>query len=149
MVWKTHDTSMRVMCLALLAAFLAMTWRIAGIPAASARSLSLVSDTRPPVCTVVLEGVRDGRISGYVRGDVRLFIGDNLALPNSSGAFLVAAGVLKTDVRTIDMPSGARFVASKKGKRFYPVGSAQGQGLAPANRMYFSSEDEARAAGFR
>ncbi len=131
------------------AALFAMAWRMILVPSASARPLSLVADTRPAVCTVVLQGVRDGKIAGYIRGEVRFFIGDDLAVPDSSGAFLVPAGALRTDVRTVDIPSGARFVASKKGKRFYPVGSSQGQGLTPANRIYFSSEDEARAAGFR
>ncbi len=149
MACRKHDVLMRVIYIVLLAAFLALMWRSSGVPVVSARSLSLVPDTRPAVCTVVLEGVRNGQIAGYIRGDVRFFIGDDLAVPNSSGAFLVSAGVLKTDVRTIDMPDGTRFVASKKGKRFYPVGSSQGQGLSPANRIYFSSEDEAKAAGFR
>jgi hypothetical protein len=149
MVRRKYDASMRVICILFLAAFLAIAWRIAGVPVVSARPLSLVHDIRPVVCTVVLEGVRNGQIAGYVRGDVRFFIGDDLAVPNSSGAFLVSAGVLKTDVRTLNIPGGARFVASKKGKRFYPIGSSQGQSLTPANRIYFSSEDEAKAAGFR
>jgi hypothetical protein len=132
-----------------LAVVLVLASRIAIVPLASARPLSIVPDVRPPVCTVVLRGVFNGKIAGTVQGEVRFFIGDDLVLPDSSGAFLVPAGVLRTDIRTIDMPDGMQFVASKKVKRFYPVESSQGQGLAPANRIYFSSEKEARAAGFR
>ncbi len=142
---------MRIIVVGILVASLALTilWSNAWASPAFAKPLALVPDTRPAVCTLVLEGVRDGKIAGYVRGDVRFFIGDELVVPNASGAFLVPASVLRTDVRTVDIPAGALFVASKKGKRFYPVGSFPAQGLTPANRIYFFSEEQARAAGFR
>jgi len=45
-------------------------------------------------------------------------------------------------------PEGATFVASKTGKKYYAVDSAQGQKIKDENRVYFKTEDEAKAAGF-
>ncbi|MDD5623576.1 MAG: S1 RNA-binding domain-containing protein [Candidatus Peribacteraceae bacterium] len=42
----------------------------------------------------------------------------------------------------------AKFVASKTGKKFYAVDSAQGQKIKEENRVYFKTEKEAEAAGF-
>jgi len=44
--------------------------------------------------------------------------------------------------------AGAKFVASKTGKKFYASDSAQGQKIKEENRVYFKSEKEAEAAGF-
>jgi hypothetical protein len=41
------------------------------------------------------------------------------------------------------------FVASKRGKLYYPVKKAAGQQIVPENRIYFRTEEEAPAAGYR
>ncbi|MFH0851566.1 MAG: S1 RNA-binding domain-containing protein [Candidatus Peregrinibacteria bacterium] len=43
---------------------------------------------------------------------------------------------------------GAKFVASKTGKKFYASDSAAGQKIKEENRVYFKSEAEAKKAGF-
>ena len=45
-------------------------------------------------------------------------------------------------------PEGAAFVASKTGKKFYPVDSVQGKKIKEENRVYFKTEAEGEAAGF-
>lgn len=117
--------------------------------AASSPMFMVVPDTRPLVPTVVLKGIENGELVGEIRGDVRLFLGDRQIIPRGSGAFRVPAGILKTDVRTIALPEGMRFVASRKGKRYYPVHSKQAEELTPKNRVYFRTEEEARAAGYK
>lgn len=42
----------------------------------------------------------------------------------------------------------AKFVASKSGKKFYAVDSAGGQKIKEENRVYFTDEKEAEAAGY-
>jgi hypothetical protein len=111
--------------------------------------MTLAPDSRPAVAIVDIRGVQDGHLVGSTLGEVRLFLGDQQVLSDGSGAFRVPAGALKTDERTISVPSGMQFVASRRGKRLYPVHSAQAQQLVPENRVYFSSEEQARAAGYR
>ena len=40
------------------------------------------------------------------------------------------------------------FVASKTGKKFYPVDSAAGKKIKEENRVFFKTEKEAEKAGF-
>ena len=47
------------------------------------------------------------------------------------------------------VPPGTLCVASKRGKNYYKVDSSAGQKLAPENRVYFRTEEEARAAGYK
>ena len=42
----------------------------------------------------------------------------------------------------------AEFVASKSGKKYYPLNSAQGKKIKEENRLYFKDEKTAKAAGF-
>lgn len=46
-------------------------------------------------------------------------------------------------------PDGARFVASSKGQVYYLATCTAARRLSPANRIYFKSDKEALAAGYR
>ncbi|NOS67679.1 MAG: hypothetical protein HOO67_04930 [Candidatus Peribacteraceae bacterium] len=105
-------------------------------------------DTRALIPVVKIDGVEDGLISGSAHGDVRLFLGEKMVLPDGSGSFRVPAGDLLKNVTTVRVPSGMRFVASKRGKKYYPVASATASRLAPANRVYFPDAISAQNAGF-
>lgn len=52
-------------------------------------------------------------------------------------------------IDTVGARGGARFVASTRGTVYYPVACSAARELSPANRVYFGSEDAARAAGYR
>lgn len=117
--------------------------------AAAPPPFSIVPDTRSLVPTVIIEGIENGELWGQTRGNMRLFLGQTQVMPDGSGAFRVPAGMLLRDVRVIAAPDGMHFIASKKGKRFYPVHSKQAEALAPKNRVYFKTENEARSAGYR
>lgn len=108
-----------------------------------------IPDSRPLVPTLVLRGIRDGQLWGAVAGDLRLFVGDVQVHVPASGTLLAPAGVLLTHERTLRVPQGMRYVASRKGSRFYPVESAPAQRIAPQNRVYFPDAASARAAGYR
>jgi len=111
--------------------------------------VQLVADHRPAVCTVSIGSIAGGRVTGEIHGDVRVFIGDAQVIPNGSGSFAMSLRMPSSAVAIASPAGDMRFVASRRGKRYYPIGSVQGQKLAPANRIYFRSEQEAQAAGFR
>jgi len=105
--------------------------------------------SRPLIPTVHLDGVFNGQLKGTMLGDARLFLGSGQVMPDQSGAFLIPAGSLLTNKIEITVPAGMRFVASKRGQKYYPVESASASALAPANRVYFRTAEEAEGAGYR
>lgn len=105
--------------------------------------------SRPPVPTVNLEGVFNGQLKGTMIGEARFFLASKQIVPDQSGAFLVPAGTLLTNQIEITIPAGMRFVASKRGQKYYPVESASASALAPSNRIYFRTAQEAEGAGYR
>lgn len=48
----------------------------------------------------------------------------------------------------VEVPEGAKFVASTAGKKFYAVDAAAGKKIKPEKRVYFKDEAEAEAAGY-
>lgn len=106
-------------------------------------------DARPHVAVVRIDGIENGLLTGNLHGDVRLFLRDKPVLATAgSGTFRVSAGSALAPVTTVKVPAGTQFVASKRGKKYYPVRSPAGEKLAPANRVYFNSAAEAEKAGF-
>jgi hypothetical protein len=97
---------------------------------------------------VHIDGIRNGSLVGSVHGDVRLVAGDHVVQPDASGAFAIHDTQLLTNVVTISIPDGMHFVASKKGKKYYPVDSASAQNLSLDNRVYFPTASAAEAAGY-
>lgn len=112
------------------------------------RPIAIRADERASVPTVRIDAMRNGNVEGALVGDVRFFIGDRQIMPNAAGAFSAEAGVLRTDVVTIDIPEGALFVASARGTKYYPVDSAGGSNIVPENRIYFDSNEAAEAKGY-
>ncbi len=49
---------------------------------------------------------------------------------------------------TTNQSSGLPFVASKKGKKYYPVGCPASKSLSKTNLIYFKDEIEAEAKGY-
>lgn len=108
----------------------------------------LRDDIRPSISVVRLEGLRDGAMHGTLSGEVRLFAGDTIIIPDGSGAFRIADRSFLTNVVTIRAPAGMRFVASKRGHTYYPVGSKGGESIVPTNRIYFPDAVSASRAGY-
>lgn len=79
---------------------------------------------------------------------MRFFIGSTL-IASGSGSFHAPAASLLKNVITVQVPSGMRYVASKRGKNYYPVDSSTGEGIVPENRIYFETAAEAIAAGYK
>jgi len=112
------------------------------------RPLEIVEDTRPQIPVLHFDGIEDGMLRGRIDGDARIFINDDYVVPEEDGSFAVRADAFFINYVRVQVPEGARFVASKRGKKYYSVDSAAGSNLAPENRVYFSTEEEAKAAGY-
>lgn len=97
---------------------------------------------------VALDGIRNGALIGSVSSGVRLIARGKHIVPSPDGSFAIRDTTLLTNHIVIDIPDGMRFVASKRGTKFYPVASASAQNIVPANRVYFPDEESAWKAGF-
>lgn len=107
-----------------------------------------VEYTQPKhIPTVYLKGIKDAQVYGAIHGDVRVILGSEV-IQSASGAFVWPAGPLLTHQVTVSVPAGMNFVASRNGKKYYPITAAKVRSLVPKNRMYFQSALEAEAAGF-
>lgn len=111
--------------------------------------VSIEPDTRPDVPTVVIDGVENGKVQGRILGGARFLLGGVSIIPNGSGAFRTAAAPLLTNIVRVTVPPGMRFVASVRGKKYYPVTASAVGTLLPENRIYFRTAAEAEGAGYR
>lgn len=110
--------------------------------------LQIVEDNRAAIPVVELLGIKDGKLEGDLLGDVRLFLGGKMIIPNGSGSFSVSADSLFINYIQVKIPDGMEFVASKRGKNYYPVSSSAGERIVPRNRLYFIDSNAAEYAGF-
>lgn len=128
-------------CLALSSGYL--SGRMAALPEIA---IAEAPDIRPLVPTIHIAGVRNGLLHGEVHGNARMII-DNQVF-TQSGTFALDAGLLLKNEVTVSVPVWAKYVASKRGKRYYPVESSGGERIVPKNRLYFRTAQHARAAGY-
>ncbi|MDD4627976.1 MAG: hypothetical protein PHE68_01115 [Candidatus Peribacteraceae bacterium] len=111
--------------------------------------IALTEDIRPLVPTIRVDGIRNGYLEGSVVGDGRFVLGGHAVVTDHSGAFRVPAAPLLTNMITVTVPEGMKFVASKNGKKYYAVGSASAAQIAPINRIYFRTAEAAEQAGYQ
>lgn len=134
--------------LAILASALAlilgvMAGYLLGVSGAPQPPTILREDTRPLIPVVRIDGIDGAELTGVALGEVRLFHGERQILTSGSGAFRVRLPGI-----TAAVPSGMRFVASKRGTKYYPAGSPSAQRLSSANVLYFRDAAAAEAAGY-
>lgn len=111
--------------------------------------IEVVNLATPLVPVVRIEEIREGKIVGTVGTGARLIIGGNLIVPEADGSFGVSAGPFLTNIIPIRAPVSAAFVASRRGKNYYPLSSKNAESLKPENRIYFESTEEAEEAGYK
>lgn len=110
--------------------------------------LRVIADVSADQPVVSIEGIRDGALVGAVSGNVRLAAGGRPVPIGSGGIFSISDRGLLTNVIAVRVPPGMRYLASVRGKKYYPVDSADAQRIVPANRIYFKDEESARRAGY-
>lgn len=113
-------------------------------------SLQIVEDTQTgsDVPVVRIEGIRNGELVGSTLGNIRLVGRGKIIAIEEDGSFAIRDNALLTNVITIHVPEGMYFVASRRGKKYYPVESASAQNLSIENRVYFPDEISAQKAGY-
>lgn len=150
MIFPFHRESSRLVFVAILAC------SVGGL-LGLAHAFAFQTDSRPPtvlhrsgstVAAVSVESFRDGALRGTAAGPVRLFFGDVPVDVSPDGRFAAAVPAFRIEEVSVVVPQGMRFVASKKGKKYYPVESAGGERIVPGNRIYFADTASAEAAGF-
>ena len=102
---------------------------------------------RAPI--VHIEEIRNGRVVGVVGTGARLVFGEDVVIPALDRRFSIEAAPFLVNIIDVPVPAGMFFVASNRGKNYYPVESSAGQNLSPANRLYFKSAIEAERAGYK
>lgn len=134
-------------CLLLLAAAAGRVHALASLPAA----IPLIArpDDRPVQPVVELDAVQAGVLTGRLSGDVRVVSGSAGASVAPDGTFRLSLPVSSRQHVVIDLPTGAQFFASRKGKVYYDVRGKGGSSIKPENRVYFTSAAQAEAAGYR
>lgn len=106
--------------------------------------LRTIQDFRPQSATVVLTSWNNGTLRGVVHGSGRIVVGNRATAVNGSGAFALQLDLPKAAPAAY----GGGFVASSRGKKFYPAGSPAAAKLSPKNIIYFATRAEAEAAGY-
>lgn len=109
----------------------------------------LREDTHRSVPVVHLREINAGEIVGKVGSGARLVIGDTLIVSSLDGSFRTPAAPFLMNMIDVPIPHGVFFVASSRGKNYYPVSSGAGEKLVPSNRIYFRTAEEAEAMGYK
>ena len=110
--------------------------------------MKIVEDADVAIPVVRIFGIEDGALRGAVEGEMRIVAGEEPVFTDGSGNFLIRDRSILTNHVTVQVPPGMQYVASKRGKKYYPVGSAESFSIIPENRVYFQSASEAETAGF-
>ncbi len=105
-------------------------------------------DVHKPVPLIHIKEINDGKIVGSVGTGARLVIGETVIASEEDGSFNVPAEKLLVNVVDVQIPHGVKFVASKKGKKYYEVTSKSAERLSPKNRIYFRTAEEAEEMGY-
>jgi hypothetical protein len=104
----------------------------------------ITDDIREGIPVVRIDGITGNTIVGSVSGTARVFLSGRPVLVES-GSFRLPSNVI---TRAASGPVTGTFVASKRGKKYYPIGSPSAEKLSPANRVYFQTAQEAEKAGY-
>ena len=108
--------------------------------------ITLQNDQRSLIPTINIEGIRNGLLHGSIKGSARISLGSQIL--TQSGVFAIDASHILTNKITVIVPHNAQFLASKRGKKYYPVFSSAGERITPGNRIYFENAQQAEAAGY-
>ncbi|PIQ76893.1 hypothetical protein COU78_03885 [Candidatus Peregrinibacteria bacterium CG10_big_fil_rev_8_21_14_0_10_49_24] len=119
-----------------------------GVSVNAVEPMAIRADDSAAVPVVRIAGLENGRVVGTVNGDVRLWLGEEQIFASQSGTFSVKPGPFLINSVSVLVPDGMKYVASKRGKKYYGVRDAAGQSIIPENRLYFETADMAEAEGY-
>ena len=91
-----------------------------------------------------------GRLSKMAQNSKPVVIeyeAQSLVANASQGAYKASEKGIGLPAQAENSPTGL-FVASKKGKKYYPINCSAGSSLKEDNKIFFQTEAEAEAAGY-
>ncbi len=111
-----------------------------------------IGEMNPKIATVKFIEVKNGQLIGKIAGQrARLVWNPNGIIDvDVEGDFSIPLNQINLkDYYAADaLPADAQFVASAKGKYYYSVFQKMAWAISPANRVYFSSRQQAEKAGY-
>jgi hypothetical protein len=109
-------------------------------------------DLNPGVAVVIFDRIENGKLMGHGSGTpVRLLTRTELEVPQTGGTFAISLndlGLKNTAVTNASIPEWAQFVASKNGKKYYPVNSSRAKTLSEKTRIFFPDAKSATQQGY-
>lgn len=112
------------------------------------RSINIVQEEDEVMPVLNITQIKDGSLTGEADGLLRIAAGDEIAMPDDNGHLELFLGDAFVNYKTNEVPEGAQFVGSKNSNKYHPLGSYTARQIAPENRIYFLTEEEAQAAGY-
>lgn len=121
-------------------------WVSTNVSRNSLQSPSIATQQKASI--VSLLSIENGILTGTVEGgEVRVIVNAANAISAENGNFSIDIVEILPMLKSIPAPDGMLFVASKSGKKYYPLDSPSAFGLAVKNRIFFATEEEAKATG--
>jgi hypothetical protein len=121
----------------------------------SAEPLELTSDKEDDLIPLIIfEEIENGILKGRLKGkEARIIVGknskDSSIYPiTTPGEFSFEVTPILPMLKMLPAPSGAQFVGSSRGSKYYPLDTPNAFLLSSKNRRFFSSRAEAEAAGY-
>ncbi len=110
-----------------------------------------VADINPGIATLNINGINQGKLTGTVAGQpLRLISGKDVTEAKAGESIEIAVGLASLQApQNPTIPINALFMASKRGKLYYSIFDSRGLEIAPQNRVYFETADEAEKAGYK
>ncbi len=81
--------------------------------------------------------------------EVRFIVGEDSIFGSNGGEFQFPVDEILPMLKSLPAPDDMQFVASKRGKRYWPLDAPQAFLLAPQNRIFFKTPEEAEEQGYK
>ncbi len=114
--------------------------------------IKTVGEVNPGISTVKLLEVKNGYLIGKIDGrETRVaYSPDGILELGEDDSFKIPLNEIKLKdfYFAEEIPDGAIFLASSKGKYYYSVLDSRAYTITPKNRLYFMNADEAEQKGY-
>lgn len=94
-----------------------------------------------------IEKIENGMMKGSSSQEIRITFPSGNTEIMAGGVFSVSVVDILPMLKTLPAPSGAMFVASKSGSKYYPLDHPSAFLLSPKNRVFYFSENDAIKSG--
>lgn len=91
--------------------------------------------------------IENGILMGTSTAEIRIEISNDSVEVTQQGSFAIPITAILPMIQKIPSPQGKNWVASRSGKKYYPLDSPSAFLLTPKNRMFYATEQEAKNDG--